>query len=54
MMKKMLENYCHKMQPPPETLENKNELDEIKVYIKTGSLIFTLSELELFQCNNVG
>jgi hypothetical protein len=53
MMKKMLDNYCHKMQPSPEALGDKNELDEVKVYIKTGSLTFTLFELELFQCNNV-
>jgi hypothetical protein len=44
-MKKVLENYCHKMQPPPEALENKNELDQIKVYMKTGSLIFTLCKI---------
>jgi hypothetical protein len=50
----MLENYCHKMQPPPEVLENKNELDQMKDYNKTGSLVFTLFGLELFQCNDTG
>jgi hypothetical protein len=27
---KMLENNCHKMQSPPDALENKNELNQIE------------------------